>query len=175
MLSASSFSPASSKIWRGLVVDSVSSASGRLRYSVALMKFVSMTCSFRAAICAWKAGAGALFLARPKTGELVPLLLPRKGFKKALLMQVLVPERGEALVLPVEVGRKDVLLAVLPTRILLSAGVVVAKVERAEFRFQPQWTAPLEAHLRVAHEVAVLFAIVRDGESGLAARAGFRR
>ena len=54
MLSASSFKAVSSKVRRGLVLDSFKRERGTLRYSVALMTWVSMmVCSFRA-VEGWK-------------------------------------------------------------------------------------------------------------------------
>src|ERR1700677_4320569 len=63
--SASSFKELSSKVRRGLVLDSVSNARGRLRYSVALAIVVFMDCSFRAVALRWVLWSGHAFLSAP--------------------------------------------------------------------------------------------------------------
>jgi hypothetical protein len=95
---ANSFKALSSKIRRGFVVDSVSIARGRLRYSVALVMVVSMMIgSFRAV--------------RVEETERTHWLLPlrgsglatngsvREGFGEALQSEVFVPLGREAFLL----------------------------------------------------------------------------
>jgi hypothetical protein len=60
------------------------------------------------------------------------------------------------------------------TRPLLCSQVVVAVVIRVKERLATDGQTKLEAHLGVAYEVAVLFAIVHDRESGQTQRTGFR-
>jgi hypothetical protein len=57
---------------------------------------------------------------------------------------------------------------------LLDADVIIAPVVRNETETQAERIAQLETHLRVAHEVAVLFAVVRDREASQTNGAGFR-
>jgi hypothetical protein len=54
---------------------------------------------------------------------------------------------------------------------LLDGDIVVPPVERVQVR--PSGKRNLEAHLRIAHEVAVLQTIVRDGERRQPHGAGF--
>ena len=87
MLSASSFKASSSKMRRGLVVDSVSNARGRLRYSVALAMVVFMVMApFERLHCVGCCGADALshpLRGGKGLGAWVPLL-PLEGFDEAL-------------------------------------------------------------------------------------------
>ncbi len=53
---------------------------------------------------------------------------------------------------------------------LLYADIVVSVIEGVQV--WPVRESKLETHLRVAHEVAVLFAVVTDRDSGKTARAG---
>jgi hypothetical protein len=81
--------------------------------------------------------------------------LPLKGFKESLVAQVLVPMLRKLLVLVV---KADVVIkeaAFDPAAPLRDAEVIVAVVECVEGLL-----VDLEAHLRVSHEVTVLFAIV---------------
>ena len=80
-----------------------------------------------------------------------------------------VPHLGESLVLLVQADEVNVLLADDGTAPLLHANVIVAIVEGAQM--WPVDESKLETHFRVAHEVAVLFAVVRDRDRGQTARA----
>ena len=100
------------------------------------------------------------------------LLLLVKRFDKTLRIEVLVPKRGKALMLAVKLRVNRVPSIADEPRPLLYAHVIVAVVESGQMRASDH--ANLEAHLRVAHEVAALFAVVRDGKSGQPHRAGFR-
>jgi hypothetical protein len=112
-------------------------------------------------------GAHTLPCIRSVGGELglgVLASLACHGFYKALLPQVFVPQRREALVFAVELDMADVAVFVDETGPLLDAYIVVAVVEGVEVRNPGE--AKLEAHLRVAHGIAIQFAVVRNGQSG---------
>jgi len=96
--------------------------------------------------------------------------LVRKSLDKALQAQVVVPCLGESLVLLVKLHKMHVVAAHDVTAPLLDAQIIVAKIERGQVRDSGH--TKLEAHLRVAHEVAVLFAIVSNGKRGESNRAG---
>src|SRR5579875_2797733 len=128
MLSASSFNAASSKLRRGLVVDSASSASGRLRYSVASVIWVSMMCAPFERLRVKDTERTRRAVPAPQGGGLATNRLVRKGFRNALCAEVPVPQRGEFAVFFVEVADKDVVRSVQIPRILLQPYVVVAPV-----------------------------------------------
>src|SRR5579883_1268146 len=92
MVEASSFKAASSKTRRGLVFDSLSRESETLRYSVALMTWVSMmVCSFRAVE---GEGHGAVHVGRgsaPRWSGLAANALVRERLCETLQAQVVVP------------------------------------------------------------------------------------
>src|SRR6202789_770977 len=99
MDSASSLRAVFSKVRRGLVFDSLKTASETLRYSVALMTVVSM---MRGSFRAWL-GVGGHRAARsccPLQGSgLAEDALVRKGGEKTLRCEVGVPRPRETLVL----------------------------------------------------------------------------
>src|SRR5260370_30282885 len=97
-------------------------------------------------------------------------LLPLEGSKKALQAQVVVPRPGKADVLLMQGDKMDIVSAHNVAAPLLDGDVVVAPVPRIKVRAFRH--AKLEAHLRVAHEVAVLFAVVTNGKRGEPHRTG---
>ena len=99
------------------------------------------------------------------------LALVVEGFRKPLGAQVAVPDFGEADVLAVESAVVGVVGAGDEPAPLLTADVVVAVVEGIEVG-NASGEAQFEAHLRVAHQVAVLFAVMCDGEGGKTTRSG---
>jgi hypothetical protein len=86
--------------------------------------------------------------------------LVRESVEKALSAEISVPQGSELLVLFVEVGNEDVICSIDIARILFHAHVVVTPVVAHKLKAAQRRLAQLEAHLRVTHEVAVLFAIV---------------
>jgi hypothetical protein len=68
---------------------------------------------------------------------------------------------------------KQVLVALYRAGVLLDTDVIISPVVRNETDTQAKRIAQLETHLRVAHEVAVLFAVVRDREASQTKGAGF--
>src|ERR1700733_11237925 len=110
MLSANSLRAESSKIRRGLVADSVRTARGRLRYSVALWVFMG-SLSLSGFLRRGDGGVDALFCPLQGQGRASgawALLLPREGFEEALQAEVFVPQLGKAFVLAVEFAVHDV-------------------------------------------------------------------
>jgi hypothetical protein len=97
-----------------------------------------------------------------------------EGFNKALTAYVPVPPSGEVLVLGVQAGIEHIVVALYRAGVLLDADVIISPVVRNETDSQTKRIAQLETHLRVAHEVAVLFAVVRDREASQSKGAGFR-
>ena len=97
------------------------------------------------------------------------LLLLLEGFCEALQAQVVVPHLGETLVLLMEADEVDIVAALDCAAPLLYADVVVPVVEGVKVWSirQPK----LKTHLGVAHEVAVLFAVVTDRDCRESARA----
>src|ERR1039458_6667449 len=91
--------------------------------------------------------------ARPKRCRLL-VAAAFKGFNKSLCADVLVPCAGKALMLVQEVADKDIVLAFTVAGVLLHSHVVVAKVERCKNPTHAKRIGKLEAHLRVAHQVA---------------------
>ena len=83
------------------------------------------------------------------------------GLFEALTAQVVVPHFGESLVLGVEVGKLHILAAYKVPAPLLYAYEIVSVVVGIEFA-----VSKLETHLGIAHEVAILFAVMRDRDSG---------
>src|SRR5665213_1924587 len=94
---------------------------------------------------------------------------PVEGFDKALLGKVLIPQPSKRFVLVVEVAVKNVVVALDHAGELLDSEIVVAEVERSKVRSYRK--AKLETHLGVTHEVAVLFAIVSNGQDRQSTRA----
>ena len=111
---------------------------------------------------------GRPFSARPRTGNIARNGLTLEGFGEALKTQVVVPQRGELFVLAVKFAVVGVIGARDKAAPLLFADVIVAPVKRIEVR--PTCQTKLETHLRVAHGIAVLFAVVTDRDSGESAR-----
>src|ERR1700679_1967115 len=147
MLSASSFKESSSKVRRGLVLDSVSNARGRLRYSVALamvLVFMAMA-PFERLHCVGCCEADALsHPLRGGKGLGAWGLLLLEGFGEALQSQVVVPPLGESLVLLVKADEVNVVIANDGAAPLLHANVVVAVIKRIQV-----WAvreSKLEAH-----------------------------
>ena len=97
-----------------------------------------------------------------------------EGFDKALTAKVPIPLSGEVLVLGVQVGIEHIVVALYRAGVLLNADVIISPVVRNETDTQAKRIAQLETHLRVAHEVAILFAVVRDREASQTKGAGFR-
>src|SRR6266851_759796 len=97
-------------------------------------------------------------------------LLPLERSKKALQAQVVVPRPGKADVLLMQGDKMDIVAAHNVAAPLLDDNVVVAPVPRVKVLASRH--AQLEAHLRVAHEVAVLFAVVTNGDGWQPHRAG---
>jgi len=95
-------------------------------------------------------------------------LLLLKGFGKALQSQVVVPHLGESLMLLVQADEVNVVATVNGAAPLLHAYIVVPVIEGAQV--WPVDESKFETHLRVAHGVAVLFAVVRDRDRGQTAR-----
>src|SRR5665213_3147335 len=157
MLSASSLSLPSSNVRRGLVVDSwiVSMArnwNALLSCMAALLERLHCVgCCEADALSHPLRGGKAL-------GAWVPLLL--KGFGEALQSQVVVPHLGESLMLLVQADEVNVVVEDDIAAPLLHAYIVVPVIESVQV-----WSvreSKLETHLRVAHEVAILFAVVTD-------------
>ena len=71
----------------------------------------------------------------------------------------------------VKAGEANVVVANDGAAPLLHANVIVAVVEGAQIWLVDE--SKLETHLRVAHEVAILFAVVTDRDCGESAWAGF--
>ena len=90
--------------------------------------------------------------------------LVREGFYKTLCAEIFVPLPRELLVLLVEVGKKNVVLPVSIARNLLDAEVIVSEIECGQPQVAHWRLGQLETHLRVAHQVAVLLAVVRNGD-----------
>jgi len=86
----------------------------------------------------------------------------REGFREALQVEISVPRGSEVLMLFVQLRQRDVVTANDSARKLLHAHVIVAPVIGVEDDFATDGLCQFEAHLRVAHEVAVLLAIVRN-------------
>ena len=80
-----------------------------------------------------------------------------------LQTQIVVPRPGKADVLFMQGDKMDIVAAHKSAAPLLDGNVVVAPVPRVKVRDSHH--AKLEAHLRVAHQVAVLFAVVTNGDS----------
>src|SRR5690348_14817988 len=116
-------------------------------------------------------GAETRWLFRaPRESGLATNALVREGFDESLRVEVLVPQCREPFVFAVKLRVKGVLTLTNEAAPLLYSGVVVAVVERRKL-----WAAhcdKLEAHLRVAHGVAVQFAVVSDRDSRKSAGAG---
>ena len=96
----------------------------------------------------------------PETEELAcgaPLL---KGFQESLSAEIAVPDGGESFVLLVQAGMEDVTIPHERARKLLDAEVIVAPVIGHQGRRGEKRFGQLKTHLRVAHQVAVLFAVV---------------
>src|SRR5579859_5797224 len=115
--------------------------------------------SERAALCPLRCGKGLSAWG----------LLSLEGFQKALQTQIVVPRPGKADVLFMQGDQMDIMAAHKSAAPLLDGNVVVAPVPRIKVR--DSLRAKLEAHLRVAHEVAVLFAIVTNGDGWQSHRA----
>src|ERR1700733_6291017 len=88
-------------------------------------------------------------------GVLGQLLLV--GFGEALTAKVVIPLFGESLMLRVKVGKPHIVAAYDVPAPLLHAYVVVSVVVGVKFPI-----AELEAHLWVAHEIAILLAVMGD-------------
>jgi len=86
-----------------------------------------------------------------------------------MVVFMVVPRLGKADVLLVQSHQMHVAVVDDVAAPLLDGNIIVAPVPRVQMRFPID--AKFEAHLRVAHEVAVLFAIVRDGEGRKSQRA----
>ena len=87
-----------------------------------------------------------------------------KGFGEALQSQVVVPHLGESLMLLVQADEVNVVVADDGAAPLLHAYIVVPVIEGVQV--WPVRESKLETHLRVAHEVAILFAVVTDRDCG---------
>src|SRR6185312_7186948 len=130
MDSANSFKAISSKVWRGLVFDSFKRASETLRYSVALMTWVSMmVCSFRAVE---GEGHGAVHVGRdsaPRWSGLAANALVRESLCETLQSQVVVPCLCETLVLFMQNNQVDIVAAHDISAPLFHADIIVAVIE----------------------------------------------
>src|SRR6185437_13961171 len=135
MLSANSFKAVSSKVRRGLVFDSFKRASETLRYSVALMTWVSMmVCSFRAVE---GDGHGAVYVRRgsaPRWSGLAANALVRESLCETLQAQVVVPCLCETLVLLMQSNQVDIVATHDIPAPLLYAEIIVAVIESREMR-----------------------------------------
>ena len=91
------------------------------------------------------------------------MLLRVKGFGVALQRQLVVPRPGETPVLLMQLDQVHEVVADDVAAPLLDAYVIIAVVVGVEV--WAVWELKLEAHLRVPHGVAVLLAIVCDGDA----------
>src|SRR5580692_11632032 len=82
----------------------------------------------------------------------------REGFYKVLQSEGVVPCLCEPLMLLMQFQQAHVMVTNEVAAPLLNAKVIVAPVERVETCLASERQTQLEAHLRVTHEVAVLFA-----------------
>jgi hypothetical protein len=96
--------------------------------------------------------------------------LVRKNFCETLRAQIVVPRFGEAFVFLVVLPVKAVIAFLDEAAPLLNRHVIVTPIERVQVCASGK--AEFEAHLRVTHQVAILFAIVRDGQRGESTRPG---
>ena len=87
-------------------------------------------------------------------------LLLLEGFGEALQLKVVVLQLGESLVLLVQADEINVGSAHNGAAPLLNAYIVVPVIEGVQV--WPFRESKLETHLRIAHEVAILFAVVTD-------------
>jgi hypothetical protein len=92
------------------------------------------------------------------------MLVRVEGFGKALQAKGDVPRHSESLVLFVQLDEVDVSVADDIAAPLLDGHVIIAPIERVQMCASSE--TKLEAHLRVAPEVAVLFAVVGHGSAG---------
>jgi len=98
------------------------------------------------------------------------LFLAIRSPKETLQTKVVVPRPGKADVLLMQGDKMDIVAAHNVAAPLLDGDVVVAPVPRVKVRASRH--AKLEAHLRIAHEVAVLCAVVTNGDGWQSHRAG---
>src|ERR1700744_5446080 len=96
--------------------------------------------------------------------------LVRESLFEPLSTQVLIPCIRELLVLLLQLEQGDVMVVDDGSRSLLDGDIVVSPVVRNQVR--SCGLANLETHFRVPNGVAVLFAVVRDRQSGQTERAG---
>jgi hypothetical protein len=96
--------------------------------------------------------------------------LPFERFGKALLLQVLVPQLGEAFMLGVKLRVTAVVAVAEKTAPLLNAYIVIAPTEGIEVRASGE--SKLEQQLGVAHRIAVLLSVVAYRDRRQSARPG---
>ena len=102
--------------------------------------------------------------------ERLSLVRPSHVPREALLLKVSAPHLGKLGLLA-----KKPLVGVAGVRVhhlLLHPRIIIAKVVRVKRLYPAVLDLHLEAHLGVAHEVAVLLPVVADGQGREAARAG---